>query len=174
MKELTLIWTESGQQQHYQIRQTPIGQYPVTTRIGRDPNRCDLVLCDPTISGLHVEIFFDLKTDQFRVRNLRSTNPAILDGQSLRVGDQAFKSESQLILGQQQIRVFAVISPPQVIPQTVPISPPISPNTTVQYGLRCPTCGHICSFEQLGLSCQWCGTTLAAAESVVLNPNQSL
>ncbi len=173
MKELTLIWTELGQQKHYQIRSHQPSQQVIKVRIGRDPHRCDLVLSHPTVSGLHIEIFFDPNTEQFRLRNLRSTNPPMIDGQSLRSGEMTLNSQSQLILGQQQLTVEVTIHHWVTLPQTQLISPPVPADPTAKYGLRCPQCDRICSFDQLELSCQWCGTSLAAAESVVLSPDQS-
>ncbi len=179
MKQLTLAWIELGQSHSFKISQDPCHQEPVKIRIGRDPNRCDLVLSDPTVSGLHIEILFNQSHDQFLVRNLRTTNPPQIDGQSLISGEMILKPGSQLILGQQLLQITSIINPSFTVPPTLLISPTQTlptlgskPNsTTTQYGLRCPECNRICSFDQLKLSCQWCGTTLAAAESVVISPD---
>jgi hypothetical protein len=179
MKELTLVWIESGQPHSFKISDFPPSQNLSQTRIGRDPNRCDLVLSDPTVSGLHIEIFFNLESDQFCVRNLRNSNPPQIDGQSLMSGEMTLKPGSQLILGQQPLQVKSIVNASLTVPPTLLISPDQIPVTAAirpdapenHYGLRCPECSHICSFNQLELSCHWCGTSLAAAESVVLSPD---
>lgn len=179
MKELTLVWIESGQSRSFKISQSSSRQNPVHIRIGRDPSRCELVLSDPTVSGLHIEIFFDPLADQFCVRNLRTVNPPQIDGHSLISGEMPLQSGSQLMLGQQSLQVMSILNASITVPPTLLISPTetvppqksIPTSTATQYGLRCPHCHHICSFDQLELSCQWCGTTLAAAESVVLSPD---
>ncbi|MGB3401856.1 MAG: FHA domain-containing protein [Microcoleaceae cyanobacterium] len=179
MKELTLVWIESGQPYSFKISQSPPSQNLSHIRIGRDPSRCDLVLSDPTVSGLHIEIFFNLESDQFCVRNLRNSNPPQIDGQSLMSGEMTLKPGSQLILGQLPLQVESIVNASLTVPPTLLISPDQIPNNEgiihntpiAQYGLRCQSCGRICSFNQLELSCQWCGTSLAAAESVVLSPD---
>lgn len=179
MKELILVWIESGQPYSFKISQSPPHQNSTSIRIGRDPNRCDLVLSHPTVSGLHIEIFFNLESDQFCVRNLRPTNPPIIDGKSLISGEIILKPGSQLMLGQQPLQVESIINTCQTVPPTLLLSPGqiptnmgiISHTPITQYGLRCQSCDHICSYNQLELSCQWCGTSLAAAESVVLSPD---
>jgi hypothetical protein len=179
MKELILVWIESGQSHSFKISQSLSRRNPVNIRIGRDPNRCDLVLSHPTVSGLHIEIFFDQFGDQFCIRNLRTANPPQIDGYSLVSGEMPLKQGSQLMLGQQLLQVKSIVNPSMTVPPTLLISPTeivpplgsIPDSTVTQYGLRCPQCHHICSFDQLELSCQWCGTTLAAAESVVLSPD---
>jgi hypothetical protein len=179
MKELTLVWIESGQSHSFKISQSPSRQDPVNIRIGRDPNRCELVLSHPTVSGLHIEIFFDPLADQFCVRNLRTANPPQIDGHPLISGEMSLKQGSQLMLGQQPLQVMSIITSSTTVPPTLLISPhetvpplgSLPSSTPIQYGLRCPHCHHICSFDQLELSCQWCGTTLAAAESIVLSPD---
>ena len=36
------------------------------------------------------------------------------------------------------------------------------------YGLQCPRCSHVSSYTQLNIGCPWCGTSLAAAVSVLV------
>lgn len=58
MNALTLQWQDAGQDKTQQIyEQQPSKNYG-TILIGRDPLRCDIVLSNPTVSGLHVEIYF--------------------------------------------------------------------------------------------------------------------
>ncbi|MGB3534341.1 MAG: FHA domain-containing protein [Microcoleaceae cyanobacterium] len=178
MKELTLVWTESDQFHCYKVYQYSSRQDAGKIYIGRDPNRCNLVLSHPTVSGLHIEIYFDQFCDQFHVRNLRTTNPPQIDGQPLTSGEMTLQPGTQLILGQQSLQVHSIINSSLTVPQTLLISPSptpppvkIQPDSTTQYGLQCSHCHHICTWTQLELSCQWCGTSLAAAESVVLSPD---
>lgn len=126
--ELTLEWVETGQFHNQVISPQPPSRHPGTVRIGRDPSRCDIVLSDITVSGLHVEIFFNSQDQHFYVRNLRETNPPIVDGQSLPQGEQRLNQGSTLQLGQMELRVTAITVkpyPPRYSPGYPPGYPPI-------------------------------------------------
>ena len=129
--ELTLEWFEGGQQRIQRIREIQPTKNPGTFRIGRDPVQCDLVLSDPTVSGLNVEIFFHIQQQCFYLRNLRQSNPPLVNGQSLLMGEVALFPGSNLRLGQTTFRVANIVLirtpagyPPPNYPPQQPIYPP--------------------------------------------------
>jgi pSer/pThr/pTyr-binding forkhead associated (FHA) protein len=180
MSALTLQWYEAGREKTQTIyEQQQQTKNPGTVRIGRDPLRCDIVLSDPTVSGLHVEIFFNL--GQFLIRNLRPSNPPLVDGNKLAQGEQPLQQGSIIFLGQAQLKVIAVFSseassvPPTVLshpPVNIAAQAPRTPlgNQEAAYGLQCPKCYKISSTDYLHIGCRWCGTSLAAAASVLVEP----
>jgi len=161
MSELTLTWVEAGITKSYRISLT-------MTRIGRDPARCDLVLTHPTVSGLHVVIYFDPQKHSFWMRNMRESNPPIVDGQRLLSGEVEVKTNSAIALGQQILQVTNIEI--DLLSQA-----PISSNPDHVYGLQCPNlkCAKISPYERITLVCPWCGTSLAGAASSIL-PSQSV
>lgn len=123
--ELTLDWVEAGQTRRQMIFPDQPSKHPGTMRIGRDPAQCDIVLVDPSISGLHIEIFFNAQQQKFYVRNLRQNNPPLLDGQLL-LGDRPLNSGSALRLGQTELRVSAIELRQYSTGQTPPV-PSVQP-----------------------------------------------
>uniref|UniRef100_A0ACD5GV61 FHA domain-containing protein n=1 Tax=Desertifilum tharense IPPAS B-1220 TaxID=1781255 RepID=A0ACD5GV61_9CYAN len=118
MNELTLEWQEGSQLRQEIISQHQPSKHPGTIRLGRDPAQCDIVLSHPTVSGLHIEIFFSPPQDSFKVRNLRGeSNPPMIDGQLLPEGEQFLSEGSTIQLGQMLLRVTEISSgvPPTVI-----------------------------------------------------------
>ncbi|WP_066377352.1 MULTISPECIES: FHA domain-containing protein [unclassified Anabaena] len=206
MNALTLQWNDAGQNRTQHIYEQQPSKNPGTVRIGRDPLRCDIVLTNLTVSGLHVEIFFDSQQQSFYIRNLRSQNPPLVDGQQLIQGEKPLNQGSIIYLGQVQLQVTAVnintiaatviappqpqshqhqpVTPPQPQPPVhqhravtapVPQRPPVhqhQPVTPAQgtYGLQCPKCHKVSPPESLQVGCPWCGTSLAAAVSVLVAP----
>lgn len=179
MQTLTLTWLESGQAQIFTLR-PPSDDQPRLYRIGRDPSRCDLVLSDPTVSGLHVEIFWQPIASQFYLRNLRDRNPPVINNQPLMNGEIALTPGSTILLGNQLLSVQAIaplasplvptmlLTPEALQPQ---LTPPSSSGPS--YGLMCPKCHQISAYERLTAGCLWCGTSLAAAASVLFSPAPS-
>lgn len=106
--ELTLEWYDAGLLHRRDIQPQQSTRYPGAVRIGRDPSRCDIVLSDITVSGLHVEIFFNSDDQHFYVRNLRETNPPVIDGRSLPQGERVLNQDSRLQLGQVELNVTAI------------------------------------------------------------------
>ncbi len=159
MSELTLAWVEAGITKSYHIGLT-------MARIGRDPARCDLVLVHPTISGLHVVIYFDPQKQSFWIRNMRESNPPMVDGHSLSKGERELKVNMAIALGQQILQITKINIDAPIVPQR-------SPDHV--YGLQCPNlkCSKISSYERIALVCPWCGTSLAGAASSIL-PSQSV
>ena len=192
MNALTLQWHDAGQNKTQQIYEQQPSKNPGTVRIGRDPLRCDIVLTNPTVSGLHVEIFFNSQQQSFYIRNLRSPNPPLIDGQQLIQGERPLNQGSIIYLGQLQLQVTAVnintiaatvLTPPQPFTphqlqqpanQNNSVTSPVHnhPPTPVQgtYGLECPRCHKVSPPENLQVGCPWCGTSLAAAVSVLVAP----
>ena len=176
MPSLTLEWTEAGQLITQTIEGKQASRNPGTIRIGRDRTRCDLVLSNPTVSGLHVEIFFNDQANIFYLRNLRDSNPPLVDGIILNQGEAVLNLGSQIQLGQVQLKVVSLSVDVSGVPPTVLLPP--NPNLALgllgsEYGLMCPKCSHISCYSQLDMGCPWCGTSLAAAVSVVLPPSGS-
>jgi ssDNA-binding Zn-finger/Zn-ribbon topoisomerase 1 len=179
MHELTLEWQEVGQLRRETIRYQQPTKYPGTVRLGRDPGLCDVVLSDPTVSGLHVEIFFNPSTQAFALRNLRPTNPPLVDGRQLFQGETPLSQGSIFYLGQVALNVTAVslIALNRGVPPTILVPPPVlaAVNQSVpdieSYGLQCPNCRRVSSYDRIDLGCPWCGTSLAAASSVLMANN---
>jgi predicted component of type VI protein secretion system len=198
MNQLTLEWQEANQPKTLTISDQQPTKYPGTIRIGRDPVRCDIVLSHPTVSGLHVEIFFNPAFQQFYLRNLRPSNLPWINGSRLETPEAPLSQGSIFYLGEAKIAVTAVSIVESNVPPTVLIAPPIAnsgnaaghfppvPNRNVTpiqpaatpanqvYGLECPHCHRTSPYERLDLGCPWCGTSLAAAASVLIAPKINL
>ncbi len=196
MNQLTLEWSEAGQHRKQVITEGEPSKSPGSVRLGRDPNRCDIILHDPTVSGLHVEIFYSPKRRRFCLRNLRESNPPIVDQHRLTTDVVVLNEGSKIYLGQQGLRVVEISAggvPPTVLvppspsssnplvsPTQKPTSDPSAsgtPDSTDEhsppaYGLECPKCGKVSSYEHLRVGCPWCGASLAAAASVLMIPEQ--
>lgn len=193
MNSLTLQWHDAGQEKTQIIYEQQPSKNPSTVRIGRDPQRCDIVLTHPTVSGLHVEIFFDSEQKQFHIRSLREKNPPLIDGKQLIKGNTSLNEGSILCLGQMELKVIS-ISIPQINSFPATILEPPKPNQNSQpaaqkapsksssptapllngsYGLQCPNCHKVSSIEHIQVGCPWCGTSLAAAMSVLVAPDKN-
>jgi pSer/pThr/pTyr-binding forkhead associated (FHA) protein len=205
MNALTLQWHDAGQDRTQNIYEQQPSKNPGTVRIGRDPLRCDIVVSNPTVSGLHVEIFFNSQQQKFYIRNLRSPNPPLVDGQQLVQGELPLREGSIIQLGQMEAKVTAIainsipatiLTPPTpqipLIGTTQPTKnlinqqpnnqqpqvqpryhqhPPVPPTPPGVYGLECHKCHKVSPPENLQVGCPWCGTSLAAAVSVLVAPN---
>ncbi|WP_293130749.1 FHA domain-containing protein [Microcoleus sp. bin38.metabat.b11b12b14.051] len=171
--QLTLAWTEAGVRQTRTIQHGQPTKNPGTLRLGRDPAKCDVVFSDSSVSGLHVEIFFNQELQEYAVRNLRPSNPPLLDGKIIAQGEAKLNSGSRIHLGQVEIEVVEVLAAAVASPLTVLLSAPAAessspPTQPSAYGLQCPKCSRISPYAELSAGCPWCGTSLAAAASVVL------
>lgn len=105
LHQLTIEWIEDGQIKYRTILENQASKKTGKIRIGRNPQECDIVLPDLTISGLHAEIFFHTEKQRFYLRNLRQQNPPIVDGQLLLAGEIPLAVGSHIRLGQQDFRV---------------------------------------------------------------------
>lgn len=74
-------------------------------RVGRDPQYCDLVLAEPTVSRTHIEIFFKPNWQRFYVRNLQPKNPPLVNGGLLIEGEAALSVDSVIQLGQLELKL---------------------------------------------------------------------
>ena len=164
VNQLTLEWQEAGQLRNITIQDKQQSKNPGTIRIGRDPAQCDIIFSDMTVSGLHVEIFFNQQQQCFYVRNLRQTNPPIIDGCPLPTGEVTFSQGSNIQLGQMNLKVTNIslgqsssVAPTQLATTTkptevatsyqsssssyfVPTNNPavnINQNAEIQYSLGC-------------------------------------
>ncbi len=108
--ELTLEWEETNETKTFKITNNQLTKTPGKIRIGRDPQDCDVILSEPTVSALHVEIFFNQEKEKFYLRNLRHKNPPILDGQLLLAGEMPLSISSVLRLGRQHLKVKEITS----------------------------------------------------------------
>jgi serine/threonine-protein kinase len=106
--ELTLAWVEAGRVRTEILSDIQPSKNPGSIRIGRDPALCDIVLLDATVSGLHVEIFFNRQQQCFKARSLRPSNPPLIDGQPLLAGEMILSQGSSVRLGQVELRVSAI------------------------------------------------------------------
>ncbi|MEM1391822.1 MAG: FHA domain-containing protein [Cyanobacteria bacterium P01_D01_bin.116] len=188
MNSLTLQWHDAGKEKTQVIQEQQTSKNPGTVRIGRDPKRCDIVLSHPTVSGLHVEIFFNSQQKQFYIRTLRDKNPPLVDEKQLVKKDALLNEGSTICLGQMQLKVIninipqvnsfpaTILEPPKPGQNSQPVTPaaPSKPSSTAplpkhkhSYGLKCPKCHKVSSIEHLKVGCPWCGTSLAAAVSVL-------
>ena len=128
--------------------------------IGRHPN-CDIVLGEPHVSRRHASVFFN--DGGFHLHNKSMTNAILFNEQwpinhnlkaDLQIGDT-------FIVGRVMLKV---------------VSPQSAQNGNGQeYGsnmkARCPACNNLMDY---GLAdCSWCGTSLADAETVELEPEIS-
>ncbi len=179
--QLTLEWKECGGVKTQIIDDRHSSKNPGTFRLGRDPSKCDIVLSNPTVSGLHIEIFFNGKDNKFWVRCLRESNPPVVDQKLLISGEVPLEKNSVIYLGEMQLKVIEIlldssIPPTVLVPPPVPVLPSLNSVTPTtppnnNYGLECPSCRRISPYERLDLGCPWCGTSLAAAQSVVIPPS---
>jgi hypothetical protein len=180
MNALTLQWHDAGQDRTQTIYEQQPSKNPATVRIGRDPLRCDIIISNLTVSGLHVEIFFHPQQQHFYIRNLRSPNPPLVDGKQLVQGETPLREGSIIYLGQTKLQVIAVkinstaatvvtLPQPEVNPGHRQSMSPTKPKGT--YGLECPKCHKVSPAENLYTGCPWCGTSLAAAVSMLVGPS---
>ncbi|MGB7415015.1 MAG: FHA domain-containing protein [Thermosynechococcaceae cyanobacterium] len=158
MTELTLTWLEGGSPRTEVIIPPYPSKNPGTIRLGRDPNRCDIVLNESSVSGLQAEIFYDARCGGFYVRSLRDSNPPIINGQPLPSGEVPLGSTNTIQLGRLQLSATCPIpatdvvssggvSPPEVggVPPTIistnrpPTPPAPPPNDVAQAAVPPPT-----------------------------------
>jgi FHA domain len=174
VNQLTVEWTEAGVRQHQTIQHGQPSKNQGIVRIGRDPSKCDIILSHPTVSGLHIEIIFNQQLQEFQVRNLRLSNPPLIDGKILAQGEAKLIAGSRIHLGEVELQVVSLSVTEVGIPHRVLLceekTPASSPTGPSRYGLQCPKCHRISPYAQLSAGCPWCGTSLAAAASVLVAP----
>ncbi|MBK4728334.1 FHA domain-containing protein [Oxynema sp. CENA135] len=185
--QLTLSWTELGQQRTETISETQAAKTPGLVRLGRDPQQCDFVFAEEadsqSISRLHIEIFFKSDWQRFYLRNLKPNNPAIVDGGRLIEGEIALNTGNIIYLGHKKIEVVEIAKirgdrppetvllsqdpppsgQPEEVDRPVLFSPPKSSH------LKCPNCGKILPADMRNSACTTCGHFLVDAVSIVTN-----
>jgi hypothetical protein len=173
MSELTLTWIEAGQVKQAIVGDRQSSKHSGTFIVGRNPEQCDILLADLSVSRLHVEIFFDPARNGFYLRKLPEGRlDPIVDGQPFPDGEAPLRLGSHIGLGRTQMKVvaIAVSAPPP------PVHPSFQPAIESHfYKLRCPNLNcfnpdpqKLVGCEHLNLGCPWCGYSLAAAQSVLL------
>ncbi|MDX2273004.1 MAG: PrsW family glutamic-type intramembrane protease [Cyanobacteriota bacterium] len=113
MYQLMLTWVEAGQRRSQAITDQYPSRYPGKLRMGRDPSQCDLVINDPTVSGLHVELQFEPEKRRVYLRNLREQNPPRHNGLIVR-GGSILREGSQIGLGDVEIKISGLKIKPSV------------------------------------------------------------
>ncbi len=173
MSELTLTWIEAGQVRQAIVSDRQSSKHPGRFRVGRNPEQCDILLTDLSVSRVHVEIFFDPARNGFYLRKLPEGRlDPVVDGHPCPAGEAPLRLGSHIWLGGTQMEVAAVsVSAPP--PPEPPIAQPAIENHF--YKLRCPNANcfnpdpqKLVGCEHLNLGCPWCGYSLAAAQSVLL------
>ncbi|QUY43343.1 FHA domain-containing protein [Acaryochloris marina] len=129
MTELTLEWVEGGVSRSEQIQPNQPSKNPGTVRIGRDPQKCDVVLSDSSVSGLQAEVYYHAGSQVFYLRSLRDTNPPIVNGQPITTGEVPLGTASTVSLG--RVVLNARVSGDGGIPPTEVNQPGGVPPTTV-------------------------------------------
>ncbi len=161
MHKIALEWVEEGRNRSQAFSFEKPKEPPI--RIGRDESQCDVIVKDPskTVSGLHVEIFFDVAKHTFYLRNLTKNrdkpNPAWVNGQKVVEADAVLKHRATIQLG----KVTLTANVTSDAPEDAPV-----------HGLKCHVCGHVSPQASLSLVCQWCGTSLASAPTAVYFPDE--
>ena len=129
MTELLLEWIEAGVSRSERIQPNQPSKNPGTVRIGRDPQKCDIVLADSSVSGLQAEVYYHVGSQVFYVRSLRDTNPPTINGQPITNGEVPIGSASTLNLGRVVLNARVSNAPGGVPPTEV--NPPGAPATEV-------------------------------------------
>ena len=88
--------------------------------IGRDPERCDVVLPsltdrDRTVSRCHAEVTFNSAQFGFYLHNLKRNNPVYINSQMLGSEPQRLTSNSCIRLGDVELTVESVAAVPETI-----------------------------------------------------------
>jgi len=194
MNEIIISWQEKDLTKIKTIRELQPSKNPGTVRLGREPSNCDIIFGDPSISRVHVEIFYNNQYDKFYLRNLKSNNPPIVDNELVvKPAEVVLNNNSVICLGQTKIKVIyntnniltaptilqptnsdngTVLSPPDTSQLQGSITQPRISMVGANY-LVCPNpnCRKLVSIERLNIGCSWCGTSLADAGSIILPYN---
>lgn len=167
MSELTLQWSELGQTKTLILRDQQPSKQLGKIRLGRDPALCDIVFQERSVSGLHVEIFFQPQAQQFFIRNLRLQNPPLVDGTLLKQGDLPVRAGSRIKLGRVDLNITAMAITPV---STSPTFPKSGPPSTAAYGLQCPQCDHVAAYSNNAIKqdCPMCGHSMATSNTVFI------
>lgn len=136
MPQINLVWSDANNQpQAYQfaLLETDADR---TLTIGRDYQKCELLLAHNTVSRVHAEISFKSEWQRFYLRNLAAKNPVRIDGGLLTDGEVAIYQGSMIQLGQILLNVSEVLIGEVAHIHAPPPTPvaPISPQPLSQTG----------------------------------------
>ncbi len=161
MHKIALEWVEEGRNRSQAFSFSKPNEPSI--RIGRDESQCDVIVKDPakTVSGLHIEIFFDVIKKTFYLRNLTKNrdrpNPALVNGQKIVAEDVALSRCTTIQLGKMTLTANVTSDAPEDAPV---------------HGLKCHVCNHVSPQSSLSLVCAWCGTSLASASTAIYFPDE--
>lgn len=170
MYRLTLEWQEDHRNCSQDFSSQDHTKQPGTIRIGRDRERCDVVLQHPdrnierTVSGLHIELFWNETAKQLYIRNLTRDrippNPAIVDEQTVIDQETAIAENSKIKLGKMTLRVKALQLDSQPAPQKEALNAP-------RFVYKCtnPKGAHILPGDYSLLTCH-CGYQVLGATMI--------
>ena len=196
MNEIIISWEEQDTTKTKTIKEIQPSKNPGTVRLGREPANCDITFDDPSVSRLHVEIFYNSQDNKFYLRNLKASNPPIVDKKLIvKYAEVVLNNNSLICLGQTKIKVIYnannIFTSPTILQSPIPLnnnstvlSPPdasqlkelaTKPKRSI-FGanyLVCPNpnCGKLVSIEKLNIGCSWSGTSLADAKSIIVPNN---
>lgn len=140
MSELRLHWHEGPQPKEKKVK---AGSQLV---IGRRSD-CDIVVSANTVSRQHALIYS--QHGVFMLRNLSQTNPIRLNNEKI------LKHHDTVVLNEaDQI---------QIGPTTFTVALQLSEPT---HKIRCINCHKVLDYDPTGF-CPWCGTALAAGQTVI-------
>ena len=122
MTELMLEWVEGGVSRSERIQPYQPSKNPGTVRIGRDPQKCDIVLSEGSVSGLQAEVYYHTGSQAFYLRSLRDTNPPIVNGRPITTEEVPLGSASTITLGRVVLNAKVSAAPGGILPTAV--SPP--------------------------------------------------
>ncbi|OCQ94649.1 hypothetical protein BCD67_04040 [Oscillatoriales cyanobacterium USR001] len=161
MYKITLEWSESDRVKSLTFTPNQVTKNPGTIRIGREQEKCDLVLpeTEKTVSRLHGEIFFNSETKTFYVRNLTKDQPPnkqnhiMVDSQKVIDQEVAIGNGSLIQVGKIVLKVSLETIHPE-LPQPDP------------HRIRC-TNGHILDYKYLNSFCPYCGVAVTGGTVVI-------
>ncbi|MEO0377168.1 MAG: FHA domain-containing protein [Cyanobacteria bacterium P01_A01_bin.17] len=129
MTDLILEWIEGNRPMSEVIHPQQASKNQGGVRLGRDPERCDIVLNEKGVSGLHIEIFYDAGQGTFYMRSRQENNPPILNGQAFPSGEVPLISTNSIQLG--QLKLIAKAAVPSSVVASLGADPPIMFDATI-------------------------------------------
>lgn len=168
MYKLTLEWPEGTQTHSLTFTPNQVTKNPGTIRIGREKEKCDIVLPDTekSVSRLHGEIFFNSHANTFYLRNLTKDQPPhkqnaiVVDGQKILDQEIIIKTGSLIQLGRITLKVsqFEMLHPEPATPDP-------------QHRIKCPN-GHVLDYNYLSSFCPYCGIAVTGDTGLFHQPNK--
>lgn len=161
MNTLTLQWQEGNKYITQHLESQPSSKNPGTTRLGRDPQQCDIVLIPNSVSRLHAEIFFDSQQQVFYIRNLSEKIALRVDDKVLKTREIiSLKTGNMIFLGEQKLEVLNINTAVNINVN--------NNNSTPIEALQCSKCGKVLPKEKQKQMCDFCGKSLVDAVSVLV------